>query len=108
MAGISSTSSVSTVTINGVNVIATVWNVSIPTANTEVAFALPAKTLEFFMRPRTPCQIQLAYAAGQSGTTYVTIPPRTNWKEDKFYTAQTIYFQTDLAGVTLEIVTYNI
>lgn len=108
MGSISSTSSVSRVTINGVNVTATVWNIPVPTANTEVAFALPGNTIEFLIRPRTPCQVKMSYAVGQSGITYVTIRPHTNWNEKNFYVGQSIYFQTDVAGIDMEIVTYNI
>lgn len=107
MSSIGSTSTSKNVTINNVNVIATVWNVPIALANTEVSFNLPADTHKFLLRPRTACEMKLSYALGQSGTTYVTIPPRTNFTDENYYSSQTIYFQSNIAGITVEIVTYN-
>ena len=107
MGSISSTSSVSSVTINGVNVTGKVWNVPVALANTEVSFALPSKTHKFLLRPRTPCTIQFSYDVGTSGTDYLTILPRTNFTDENFYASQTIYFQADVAGVVMEIVTYS-
>lgn len=86
-----------------------VANVSIPTANTEVSYALPAGTKKFYIKLREgSASIKLAYVAGTSGTTYVTVH-RGNWygEEALDVPATTLYFQADVASQIAEIVSWT-
>lgn len=108
MGSIGATSSVSDVTVQGTNTVPEVHNVTAVLANTEYSFLLPSKCSGFFLRARTPCTIQLSYDVGTTGVTYVTMLPRTNFKDDNFYASgQSIYFRSDTPGVVMEIITYN-
>lgn len=88
------------------NTTPTIFNKSIPIANTEVSQALPANTKRFEFRSRSKARIQLAYSSGDSGTTYISIMPGKTYVDENFYSAQTIYFQSTKAGDTLEIVAF--
>jgi len=81
----------------------TIANVSAPTANTEVSYALPANTKSFRIRARGRSRIQLAYNSGESGTTYITIMPGNTYINNQKYTSQTLYFQCSKGSETVEI-----
>lgn len=83
-----------------------VFNVAVASADTEYSQALPNNTKAFFLKCRTVSRMKLAYANGESGTKFVTIPPGGFWVDQNFYSAQTVYFQSVKAGVTVEIVAF--
>lgn len=84
-------------------------NVSIPTANTEVSYLLPAGTKKFYIKLREAnANMKVAYIVGESGTTYVTVH-RGNWYGEDTLTVPltTIYFQADIASQVAEIVSWS-
>jgi hypothetical protein len=82
----------------------TIYNVSVPTANTEVSQALSNGTKKFSIRCRGNAKIQLSFASGDSGTTYVTIPAGVTYTEDSVSFTGSLYFQTSLPSQMIEIV----
>lgn len=89
------------------NTTPTIFNVSLPLAATEVSQALPASTKNFILRARGKSSVQIAYTVGQSGTTYVTIPPGGVYEDKNFYTSQTLYIQSNKAGETVELIAFT-
>lgn len=85
----------------------TIFNVSAPTANTEVSQALPAGTKRFILRARNRSQLQISYTSGQTGSLYMTIRPGAVFEDQNFYSTQTIYFQCSEPGETVEIIAYT-
>jgi hypothetical protein len=85
----------------------TVANVAMASAGTEYSYALPASTKKFYIKLRdASATMQLAFSAGTSGTTYVTVH-RGNWfGEEGLTTSVTLYFQSDVAAQTAEIVSW--
>lgn len=85
------------------NTTTTIYNIAVPTADTEVSQALPANTKQFKIRNRGKAKIQLAYTSGQSGTNFITIMPGNVYVNDNFYQNQTLYFQCPQGSQTIEI-----
>lgn len=86
----------------------TIYNVSVPTANTEVSQALPANTKKFTLRNRTNAECKVAFVATESGTNYVTIKRGAVLSEDNLNLAAiTLYFQCTAAGQTVEILAWS-
>lgn len=83
----------------------TIANVTMTSAATEYSYALPAGTTRFTIKLRAlNALLQLAFASGTSGTTYITIPygdqlPITDVKGAGI----TLYFQSPTASQTAEI-----
>lgn len=86
------------------NTTTTTDNISVPLANTEQSYTLPANTKKFIIRARGNSRIQLAYSVGLSGTTFRTVDPGSDFTDTNFYTNQTIYFQLSKAGDVVELV----
>jgi hypothetical protein len=86
----------------------TVANVSMPTANVEVSYALPKGTKRFLFKLRsTTVASQLAYVSGASGTTFVTVAAGASYTEEHLWAeAVTLYFQSGTATQTAEIVSW--
>lgn len=88
---------------------ATVANVPVPLATTEVSYALPAGTSRFMVKAREYlADIKLSYSSGTSGTVYITIPRGCNYSEAEVNTgtAHTLYFQTNVASQVVEIISW--
>lgn len=83
-------------------------NISIPLANTEVTIVIPAATVRFMIKARGS-KIQFAYTAGNSGTTFVTVPAGCNYSEDLINdtASLTLYVQSTLAGEIVELLTWT-
>lgn len=84
-----------------------VYNVSVPLANTEVSQALNASTKRFTIRVRGTSKMQLAFAAGTSGTVFITLPAGTTYTEDGINFTGTLYFQTEKASQVVEILEWS-
>lgn len=82
----------------------TIYNVSVPLANTEVSQALSAETKKFSIRVRGVAKLKISYTSGQSGTNYWTVFPGTVYMEDMLNFSGSLYFQTNLPAMTVEIV----
>lgn len=60
----------------------TIYNLSLVTGGTEYSYALPSNTVRFIVRLRgSNSSLRLAYGAGQTGTTYFTIPQGCSYSE---------------------------
>lgn len=86
---------------------ATLFNITIAAANVEQSQALPANTKEFIIRTRGAGELKLAYTSGDSGTTFMTIPGRASHTVTQFFSSQTLYFQSPVAGEIVELVTFQ-
>lgn len=94
-----------TTTANSLATTPSIANLFVPTANTEVAYSLPAGTKRFALQNRSDGIIRLAYAAGTSGTLYYTVWPGDEFAEDNIHFASTIniYVQSPKPSQTVEI-----
>lgn len=82
--------------------------VSMPLAATEYSFVLPQDCRQFLVKTRSGAVLQVAYASGQSGTTYMTVPRHCFYAESdiKLTSTVTLYFQSPLASQELEVLTW--
>lgn len=97
--------STSSAQITQSNTTTTITNYTAVSANTEYSIALPSSTKTFVLRSRGLGQIILAFNSGETATKFITIPGGSSYKDENFYTSQTIYFQTTVAGDTIELLT---
>jgi hypothetical protein len=83
----------------------TVYNVTLTSANTEYSRSIPANARKVFIRERSGLvSIKLAYASGQSGTTYLTIPAGTQKTlENCFLSGVILYMQSGTPGTLVEV-----
>jgi hypothetical protein len=90
---------------NGIAGLPTVYNVSMPLAATEYTFTFPSGTKKFSLKTRVTSNLQYTFQSGQSGTTFVTIPPGCNYSEENLSlsTSLSIYFQSNKPSNTLEL-----
>lgn len=86
----------------------TISRETIAAANTEQSYALPANTRRFLIQNTGKTVMKLAFANGDSSSTYVSIYPFTHYVEEKLSTSTniTLYFQTAKAGDIIEILTW--
>lgn len=96
----------STATISGATTPA-IYNVSAPTANTEVSQALSSNTKQFMIKNRGNAKMQVAFTATESGSKYITVPPGSGLHCDTLDFSGTIYFQTDKNSQTVEILEWS-
>lgn len=86
----------------------TIANVSVPLANTEVSYLIPASTKKIQIKARGRSKIQYAFVLGDSSLNYITIWPGFSQEiEDILLSSSTIYFQTSLASETVEVLTWS-
>lgn len=83
-----------------------IYNVTITNANTEQSQALPSNTKQFLIRSRSNSNLRLAYASGETTSQWLSIPGGSCYKDENYYTSQTLYFQSDQAGDIVEIVVF--
>lgn len=77
-------------------------------ANTEYSYAFPSNTKRIVIRARGNAKLQLAFAAGQSGTLYYTVAPGSSYEEIGLNVASlTVYFTSNKAGEVIEILSWN-
>lgn len=86
----------------------TIYNLSVPLANTEVSQALPTNFKKLLVRCRGNARTQFSFTSGQSGTNYITIPMGSSYSADGLMVASgTIYLQTSQASQTIEIIAWS-
>jgi hypothetical protein len=87
-----------------------VYNKTITSANDEVSQVLDSFCHKVEIKCRTFADIKLAYAAGESGTTYTTIPAGSmktiTGANGQPIASLTLYMQSPSAGVVAEIEVY--
>lgn len=87
----------------------TVFNLSLPVADTEGSYTLPAGTKKFSVFARERSRVQLSYTSGQSGTTFMTIKPGFEYVRSEIEAAAsiTIYCQSSKNGEVVEIESWS-
>jgi hypothetical protein len=99
----------SSVTVIGLSKNApTITNVTLGVAGTETAIALPADTVEYKVRARGTSRLQVSYTAGQSDTTYWTVPMGGCYFEERLAAgSRTLYLQATKDNEVIEIVSWT-
>lgn len=84
----------------------TIFNLSAPTANTEVSQSLPSGTKQITIKVRDgTAKAQFSFVSGESGTKYITIPRGASYHIfDLNLTGESLYIQTNQASQTVEII----
>lgn len=81
-----------------------ITNLAVPTANTEVSHALSTDVKQVIIRCREYADIKIALTAAESGTKYFTIRRGcVLGLADIAFSAETLYVQSPVASVTVEI-----
>lgn len=82
-------------------------NDTVSLADTEQSHTFPPYTKAFSAKARGVGKIKLSFDAGASGTTYLTIWPGAVYTQENIGSASTtIYFQSPVAGLVLELVSW--
>lgn len=83
----------------------TIFTTTIAIANTEQSYAVPANTKQVEVVNFGSADLKLAYAAGESGTNYRTIPCGAGIKLPSLDSSAsiTLYFQSAAVGGRVEI-----
>lgn len=92
-----------------VNSIKRIYNIAITFADTEQSLTLSDSQISGYMvkvREKN-AELKVSHVLGESGTNYLTIPKRAVHTDEHSYTNLTIYFQSPVAGVTVEVVTWT-
>lgn len=86
----------------------TVTVVSMPLASTEYSVSIPVNCRQFLVKLRSTASLQITYTAGQSATSYITVPRNCFYAESdlKIAGAVTLYFQSPAASQELEVLTW--
>ena len=81
-----------------------ITNLSLPTANVEVAHALEAGLKQLVIKARGTSKLQYAFTSSESGTNYVTIHKGTSHTlTDLDFVGESLYVQASSNGETAEI-----
>jgi hypothetical protein len=83
----------------------TVTTITLPVANTETSFALPAAAKKFLIQYRSSGILKLAFTVGTSGTTYISLYRYAFLSEDNLSRTSglTLYMQATTAGAVVEL-----
>jgi hypothetical protein len=82
----------------------TIYNVTTAaTPGTETSQALTSGTKQFLIRVRGVANLQYSYVATQSGSNFITVPPRSTRVVTDINFSGTIYFQVDKPSQVVEI-----
>jgi len=86
-----------------------IYNISAPTANTEVSQALNANVKKLVIAVRGGlAKAQFSFTATESGTNYFTIPVGCSLTLDGLkMAASTLYIQTDKNSQVIEVLEYT-
>lgn len=84
-----------------------IYNLSAPTARTEVSHVLSTNTKQLIVRVRGVANLQLAFISGESSTNYITIPSGASLSLTDLKTSVTLYLQTDKNSQVIEILEWT-
>lgn len=86
----------------------TIYNLSAPTANTEVSQSITDGTQQLLIRVRGRAKAQFAFTSTESGTNYITIPAGASYCASNLNASSlTLYIQTDQASQIIEILEWG-
>lgn len=107
MAAVGSTSAFGNVTISASDTVTTIFNLVALLPNTEYSQTLPANCKGFTIKPLLKCIMKLGYSFNSTNISPKVIPPCCEYSDNFFRSGSTIYFQTNIGSVIVEIVTYS-
>lgn len=82
-----------------------ITNLNIPSANTEVSHVLQNKLHEIIIKAREYARLKIAFVSGDTVVSYLTIEKgAVLFLGEIDFTGKTLYIQSSVAGVTVEIV----
>jgi len=84
-----------------------IYNVDVTNADTEVSQALSSRTKMFTIKVRGIAKLKLAFEAGQSGITYLTVNPGNSYTAEGLDFSGELYFQTSQPGQVVEILEWT-
>jgi hypothetical protein len=86
-----------------------ITNLTLVAANFEYSHSFPLNTRKFQIKPRSSSAvIKLAFTSGESGTSYITVPPGGYWEDLVGLTSvRTLYIQSPTAGTIAEILSWS-
>jgi hypothetical protein len=85
----------------------TIIDITITLANTEQSYAFPANTKQYLMQYRSGGEIKYAFTAGQSGSSFLTIPVSGFQSSSEINTPSlVVYFQSPTAGTVFEVLSW--
>jgi len=97
---------VGTVTVTGASNVR-ITNVNAAVSGTEYSLALVNGLKRIVIRSRLLATTQFTFTSGQSGTTYITVPPGCTFNEGGIeLSGTTLYLQTSANSNTVEILEF--
>ncbi len=84
----------------------TVYNLVSFAANTEYSQALPVGCKGFKIKPLVKCTMKIGFNSGDTNTNPFTIPPCCSYTEHNAVNPASIYFQTSVGSVIVELIVY--
>lgn len=103
MAGIGSSIGTTTTTFGSSDTTVTDYNLVSLLPNTEYSQSLPSNCKGFWIKAKIPCTIKTSFTVGGTSTTPMTVPPGNMYSEYQFFANSTIYFQTSIGSVIVEL-----
>jgi len=86
----------------------TIFNIAVPTADTEVSQALPVNFNKITIRARDLTRIQFSFIATESSINFITIPSGASYSDDGvFCPSATLYLQTSLDSQVVEVLIWS-
>lgn len=86
----------------------TIYNLSMPTANTEYSQSLNSSTKKILIRMRTKSRTRFAFISGDTNIEWMTIEPGAVYFEENLdLNGVTIYLQTNAASQIAEILEWT-
>lgn len=83
-----------------------IYNEVIANANTEQSLSISGVIVGYMIKCRGLGSIKLSHVSGESGTKFLSVKPGSVYVDEHRYNNLTLYFQSTLAGETIEIVTW--
>lgn len=81
-------------------------NVQMLNRNTEYSFQIPSLCKGVSIRSRKISRVKFCFESGQSALNYISIGMGGAWSSSYNIGGQTIYFQSDVADNTMEVIYY--
>lgn len=82
-------------------------NEIIAVANVEQSLVLPTDIVGYIIKSRGATgEIKLSHVSTESGTKFITIPKGAVYTDEHSYSALTLFFQSPVASMVVEIVTW--
>jgi len=100
---VSSTSSKSTTTLANSDTTVTDYSLVSLLPNTEYFQNLPANCKGFTIKAKLPCTLKISTTLNGTNLTPIVVPPLCEYSENYFYSGTTLFFQTSIGSVIVEL-----